>query len=399
MRRRFRQGFCKMEDPYWVQDATASRVAKTWKGRFAMGTIDICISHDTAFHWLVRNRNPRSHGLGTKARVLPGLSPSVLQGEALQAQLGIDDDKVEVLVGKAAGRRTSDYVRSHLCRRPLPAGSFVRIPLRGLGTVCCTSPELTFVQLSVTHPLLEAVYIGYALCSSYRVDACAEGGIAPRELDDEPLTSVARIEAFLSRVKGSYGVAKARRALAYVRDGSISPTESAMAMALSMPSSLGGFDAGDVLLGENAGGRGCFATLPAPRVLTVRSACANRDASSLNISLPDEGTVAWPVPRPKESRAQAASSQRRQAILVKPEQVLEFSAYVNLCEKVRSRLRQREGEQVSRGTRRAPSALLKRQQERQIELWRTLVCFSAFRQSETGSCVDVFDPPRVRDGR
>lgn len=37
-----------------------------------------------------------------------------------------------------------------------------------------------------------------------------------------------------------------------------------------------------------------------------------------------------------------------------------------------------------------------RQLAKRIELWQTLVCFSAFRQSETGSSVNVFDPPPDR---
>ena len=37
-----------------------------------------------------------------------------------------------------------------------------------------------------------------------------------------------------------------------------------------------------------------------------------------------------------------------------------------------------------------------RQLAKRVELWQTLVCFSAFRQSETGSSVNVFDPPSNR---
>ena len=37
-----------------------------------------------------------------------------------------------------------------------------------------------------------------------------------------------------------------------------------------------------------------------------------------------------------------------------------------------------------------------RQLAKRVELWQTLVCFSAFRQSETGSSVNVFDPPPDR---
>ena len=216
-----------------------------------MATMNICLSHDAAFRWLVRNRNPRITGNRTTARVLPCASPFVSESRALRSLLGIEDGKLEVLVRTSAGRRDGDCLRSHYSGNAYPAGSFVKVPVKGFGAVCCSSPELVFLQIAVKHTLLETVYMGYALCSSYRIDADAENGIVLREGDDEPLTSVSRIGQYLAKVDGAYGTAKARRALAYVRDGSISPTESAMAMALSMPRRFGGFAAGDVVLGEN----------------------------------------------------------------------------------------------------------------------------------------------------
>lgn len=209
-----------------------------------MATMNICLSHDAAFRWLVRNRNPRITGNRTTARVLPCTSPFVSESRTLRSLLGIEDGKLEVLVRTSAGRRDGDCLRSHYSGSVYPAGSFVKVPVEGFGAVCCSSPELTFLQIAVKHTLLETVYMGYALCSSYRIDADAENGIALREGDDEPLTSAARIGQYLAKVDGAYGTAKARRALAYVRDGSISPTESAMAMALSMPRRFGGFAAG-----------------------------------------------------------------------------------------------------------------------------------------------------------
>lgn len=458
-----------------------------------MATMNICLSHDAAFRWLVRNRNPRITGNRTTARVLPCTSPFVSESRTLRSLLGIEDGKLEVLVRTSAGRRDGDCLRSHYSGCAYPAGSFVKVPVEGFGAVCCSSPELTFLQIAVKHTLLETVYMGYALCSSYRIDADAENGIALREGDDEPLTSAARIGQYLAKVDGAYGTAKARRALAYVRDGSISPTESAMAMALSMPRRFGGFAAGDVVLGENVAGRGCLSVAEGSgasgRMLTVRSTNRRRDVAALNISLPDgiggrranglacgidgpedpeelpvaafcaqhggttfdRGSEAadaegdqrakWAIGAAtagakdardarKTDREVAASRNehgglQRRAILVRPEQVHEFDAYVQLCEKVARRMRRRS---VPRGglaghrelqeagacqgagmyedvhelpvfedkaevKQRAKEA---RQLAKRVELWQTLVCFSAFRQSETGSSVNVFDPPPDR---
>ena len=458
-----------------------------------MATMNICLSHDAAFRWLVRNRNPRITGNRTTARVLPCTSPFVSESRTLRSLLGIDDGKLEVLVRTSAGRRDGDCLRSHYSGSAYPAGLFVKVPVEGFGAVCCSSPELTFLQIAVKHTLLETVYMGYALCSSYRIDADAENGIALREGDDEPLTSVARIGQYLAKVDGTYGSAKARRALAYVRDGSISPTESAMAMALSMPRRFGGFAAGDVVLGENVAGRGCLSVAEGSgtsgRMLTVRSPNRRRDVAALNISLPDgiggrrtngpacgidgpDDPEEFPVAAfcarhggttfdrgseaadaegdqraksaigaatagakdardaRKTDREVAASRNehgglQRRAILVRPEQVHEFDAYVQLCEKVARRMRRRsvprggfaghrelqearscEGtgvyeevgglpafEDKAEAKQRAKEA---RQLAKRVELWQTLVCFSAFRQSETGSSVNVFDPPPDR---
>lgn len=458
-----------------------------------MATMNICLSHDAAFRWLVRNRNPRITGNRTTARVLPCTSPFVSESRTLRSLLGIEDGKLEVLVRTSAGRRDSDCLRSHYSGSAYPAGSFVKVPVEGFGAVCCSSPELTFLQIAVKHTLLETVYMGYALCSSYRIDADAENGIALREGDDEPLTSVARIGQYLAKVDGTYGSAKARRALAYVRDGSISPTESAMAMALSMPRRFGGFAAGDVVLGENVAGRGCLSVAEGSgtsgRMLTVRSTNRRRDVAALNISLPDgiggrrtngpacgidgpEDPEEFPVAAfcarhggttfdrgseaadaegdqraksaigaatagakdardaRKTDREVAASRNehgglQRRAILVRPEQVHEFDAYVQLCEKVARRMRRRSVprggfaghrelqearsceatgvyeevgglpafEDKAEAKQRAKEA---RQLAKRVELWQTLVCFSAFRQSETGSSVNVFDPPPDR---
>ena len=67
-----------------------------------MATMNICLSHDAAFRWLVRNRNPRITGNRTTARVLPCTSPFVSESRTLRSLLGIDDGKLEVLVRTSA---------------------------------------------------------------------------------------------------------------------------------------------------------------------------------------------------------------------------------------------------------------------------------------------------------
>ena len=436
-----------------------------------MATMNICLSHDAAFRWLVRNRNPRITGNRTTARVLPCTSPFVSESRTLRSLLGIEDGKLEVLVRTSAGRRDGDCLRSHYSGNAYPAGSFVKVPVEGFGAVCCSSPELTFLQIAVKHTLLETVYMGYALCSSYRIDADAENGIALREGDDEPLTSAARIGQYLAKIDGTYGTAKARRALAYVRDGSISPTESAMAMALSMPRRFGGFAAGEVVLGENVAGRGCLSLAEGSggfgRVLTVRSTSRRRDVAALNISLPDglggrrANGLACGIDGPEDPeelpaaafcaqhggdafgrRSEAAGAKvdrrakmacaaaaagaknvrnarktdrevaasrnehgglQRRAILVRPRCVPRggLAGHRELqeagaCQGAGMYEDVRElpvFEDKAEAKQRAKEA---RQLAKRVELWQTLVCFSAFRQSETGSSVNVFDPPPDR---
>ena len=96
-----------------------------------MATMNICLSHDAAFRWLVRNRNPRITGNRTTARVLPCTSPFVSESRTLRSLLGIEDGKLEVLVRTSAGRRDGDCLRSHYSGSAYPAGSFVKGLLKG----------------------------------------------------------------------------------------------------------------------------------------------------------------------------------------------------------------------------------------------------------------------------
>lgn len=365
-----------------------------------MGMMNVCLSHDTAFHWLMRNRNPRRRGLNSNARVLPLSSPSRSQSRAILAGLSLDDDVVEVLVCRSNGRRHSGCVKSHLSGTAYPSGSFVRVPVSGIAGVYSASPELVFRQIAAKRSLLETVYVGYALCSSYRVDDKADGGIALREGDDEPLTTVERIEDYLRKTEGSYGCAKARRALSYVREGSTSPMESALAMGLGLPLALGGFGAGDIVLrnaahkedaDERSGNRA------RQRCLSVRmddTRCGKQPVSMVVLGPCDVKCDCAGPGVAEDGACDVAKLMGHPDVSVTASQVYEFSAYVQLCEKICRCLARRDAEK-GRGDRLSGYAPNRREaiRSRQAELWRTLVCFSSFRQAETGGCVEVFDVP------
>lgn len=99
------------------------------------------------------------------------------------------------------------------------------------------SPELVFLQLAGSLSLIELICLGYELCGVYPDEGSGRSGVLCRE----PLTAASRITGVLSRCPGAYHIAKARRAAAYVIDGSASPMETALCMRLSLPYNLGGY--------------------------------------------------------------------------------------------------------------------------------------------------------------
>ncbi|OUO87615.1 hypothetical protein B5F40_13365 [Gordonibacter sp. An230] len=87
--------------------------------------------------------------------------------------------------------------------------------------------QLTLVQL---------VLLAFELSGTYVFE---EHGPARRR--ESPLTSIKKLNEFVGAAENASGRAKALRALRYARDRSASPMESALAMMLCMPYSLGGY--------------------------------------------------------------------------------------------------------------------------------------------------------------
>lgn len=238
--------------------------------------MDACLSHMTALRWLLRNFSLRLPGERlSRARALPDRPPSHREAEDIRAVVGAalpegeggERFPLDVLVSSRSGRGGCELVKTHLCTSALPAGSFVPMGIRG-HDLWVTSPELTFLQLAADLDTAAAAYVGMALCSCFRIDAFDVSGVVRRDPPDAPLTSVARIASYLQRASGVRGVARARRALALVRDGALSPPEAGIALSAELRPGLGGFALGEVSLnravrayaGTDAHGRGGYVT-------------------------------------------------------------------------------------------------------------------------------------------
>lgn len=218
----------------------------------------VCLSHMTALHWLLRHFNPRQRGdRASRAITVPSCAPGIAEAQEIRQVIGASlpagkdggEPPIDVVVSRREGRRSSAEVTSHLCSSRLPAGSFVPLHIRGFD-LWVTSPELTFVHLAGELDVAGAAYVGMALCSGFRLEELDVSGTVRRRPPDEPLTTVSRIGAFLRRAGNLRGVAKARRALKYVRDGALSPPEAGIALVAEMRPALGGYSLGEVSLNE-----------------------------------------------------------------------------------------------------------------------------------------------------
>lgn len=214
------------------------------------GTMRICLSHRTALGYLLRVPNVgRGASRTSRARAVPRACPPDQDArrlfEALSPNLPEDLCRLDVLVSSPSGCHRTDAVRPHLCTTELPAGSFIAEVTMGLG-FHVSAPELVFLQMAEELELDQLVYVGFALCSAFRLDDLELGGCAHREGRDEPLTTVARIRAYLDRLpRGTRNIAVARRALEHVRDGARSLSEAGIAMAVGLPVRLGGHALGE----------------------------------------------------------------------------------------------------------------------------------------------------------
>lgn len=140
---------------------------------------------------------------------------------------------VNLLVSDNADRRR---IKGTVCRC-CPAGVAPRFILKTREDMLTEGPELCFLHRAreLTVPLLAEM--GFELCGSYRIYPSDPKGFVERE----PLMTCDRLTKFVESVGGAKGATMARRATAFVRNGSRSPMETVVVLLLCLPPRYGGY--------------------------------------------------------------------------------------------------------------------------------------------------------------
>ena len=142
------------------------------------------------------------------------------------------DAPLEILVPSKRFNTKALSINERVISVPLPSGSFYR----KAGSVYVCSPPLLFLIAAQTYTLHELIALGFELCGTY---SPSEDVLNPHKHD--PICDVDTLNNYLDSVRHIEGLAKAKRALGYIRDGSASPRETDAYMMLCLPKTLGGF--------------------------------------------------------------------------------------------------------------------------------------------------------------
>lgn len=185
---------------------------------------------------------------GKLLRLPPPVAPSASVLKKAIAELGVGFRELHILVATKSGRRYSPCVTPHVTTAQIPTRCFLQVDAFGFEAYV-TSPELTFLQIAATGDLLDAIAAGNALCSAYRFDTAALGGVVNRyDCGEAPWTTPRNLEMFAKLYSDLPGARRALQALKYVYEGARSPKESGIALACGLPHRMGGYALGTVTL-------------------------------------------------------------------------------------------------------------------------------------------------------
>lgn len=121
-----------------------------------------------------------------------------------------------------------------VCSRPIPAPAFYLVNR----SVCIASPQLVFVQLATTLPLVLLIKLGDELCGMYTSTFDEEKRDRQR---DAVLCTVEELRSFIDSATWMRGSARARKALPFIVEGSCSARETELEMLLCLPPRHGGY--------------------------------------------------------------------------------------------------------------------------------------------------------------
>lgn len=158
------------------------------------------------------------------------------------ARRGINSKPYHLLVDGKRGYNPRPDIHCTACHRPLPPRSLIKVEK----TFWTTGPELTLIELCADVNLndLELIQIFYELCGTYVLDNSWDG----LTNTDIALTSSSKVARLIASIHRVAGIARARKLIKYVHDGSNSPMETALAMLVSLPTRMGGLGLGPIAM-------------------------------------------------------------------------------------------------------------------------------------------------------
>ncbi|WP_232050799.1 hypothetical protein [Arabiibacter massiliensis] len=183
-------------------------------------------------YWRVNDPMPAPGS--SRSHPTPGRRVSAEEVSRLDlGRLGVASP-VHVVVADANDRSQAAGIACHVRSGRFPAGAFVRIE-EGLYV---ESPEEAFLRVATELTLAALVRFGLLLCGTYVHNREGNGF---RKRKGGPLTTVEALRRRVEKARGERGFNKAARALRFVANGSASPMETILCMALCLPRMLGGY--------------------------------------------------------------------------------------------------------------------------------------------------------------
>lgn len=212
---------------------------------------------------------PRAHLVATHDCPAPKQLAAVLPDELLPLDA---DNPLELTFFGREARSQSGLVNARCLLTALPEGAFlevVRVDGRAWEDIDGTafrlfveSPPLSLIHaqqllgrlskdkaLNPSASLFRLIALAMELCGTYARDPRDPVG-GPCVFGLEPVGTTAQLRAFLAETHRLRGIKAARRAAIYALDGSGSPEETLLALAFSLPFSLGGIMSPPLVLNE-----------------------------------------------------------------------------------------------------------------------------------------------------
>lgn len=218
--------------------SSGTRAARIERARVPQAREDVVFTHGTAL-LVARTARLDSTDRNKNPILLPDRPPLANDvrnaARAVRAQYpnALFRAPVECLVRASLGYHAPRACQFRQHSIQMPRGSIARIA----DHAWCVSPELAFVQAAaLSTDRTRLMLLGWELCGTY----CTELTGRASAYDLPPLTSTRKIREFAHRNAGLRGSKKALAALRFVADGSASPRETMLALALGMPLRDGG---------------------------------------------------------------------------------------------------------------------------------------------------------------